>query len=380
MYDQKTQTYYTPEQLNSLMAANPDNAERMAQSFGFNSSADMMSGQNSVQNYQNGQIVKGGDGKYYKWNEKAQSFGEPSQAEITAASNPSASSASNLSVLGPTTFLDNPIPQYIQLGVNDPITGKNSWETAREVANAEALNPTGMDAQTQALELLRKNAGASDLERIIQESISKSLSGGPASYSSDIYKRAKLEFEANAAQRRAEEEAKLRANGIGLSTIVNDVNAGINRELDTNLQKSFFDANTAGQNYIAQLMQQGIGMENNIGNRGQSAAQNISGIGTNQANIFNNAQNRLKAVNDEQSANSLLNLGLQNQAWDKKNENMKYLLNYPYATNAAGNNSQTAGTDASNIAYQGALNAYAKKQSDIGTLFSGLLTNAFGKK
>lgn len=331
--------------------------------------------------YKQGYIQKSPDGKYYKWDQTSGGWKPASAQEVAYATNPSAASASNLSVLDPTTPLDNPIPPYIQLGVVDPVTGENSWEKSRREAEREAANPTGMDAQKEAIEAIKKTIGASATEKIIQDQIAKLLTGtGREDYANSVYNTMASKLNAAAQIEREQNAADLAARGLGMSTVVNDVNSVTNRNLMNSLQTSASEAATQAANYIRDMINSGVTMENNIGTRTQSAGQNLSGVGTNMANIYANAQNRLQAVNDQKAANDLLNLGLQNQAWDKKAENMKWLLNFPYATNAAGNNSQNAGVSASNASFNGALDAYAKKQQDIGTLFSGFLTNAFGKK
>ena len=241
------------------------------------------------------------------------------------------------------------------------------------------------DKAAQAAEEIRKYGTASDLEKQFQKYLGEKVSDkGVEEYGSNVYKRAMLEFERAAQLDRERNAADLAARGLGMSTVVNDVNSAVDRDLSTNRQKSFFDSNTTAQDYIAKLMGQGIGMENNIGNRGiaatESSANALSGIGINKANIKTGAENRMRGLNEVFQQNALLNYGLQDAANDKSVANVKYLLNLPYATNEAGNQSSVNATNESNTQYQGLMNAYNTQQEGIGKLLGGVLTNALGKK
>jgi len=354
---------YTPEQLKAMFDKNPQSAEQIAKAFGFNSASEALSSANNP------------------IPEIPSASAQTALANTIAANNPSASSAVNAGANPRRTDLDSAIVPYIQLGRVDPTTGKNSYNEEVARAEAEIKNPTGMSAQNEAAEMIKKAAGASDLERQFQKYLSENVSNeGVQKYGSNLYGRAMAEFERAAQLDREKNAADLAARGLGMSTVVNDVNSAVDRDLSTNRQKSFYDSNTAAQNYIAQLMQQGIGMENNIGNRGIEAGNTLSGVGINQANIYGGASNRLNALNQQSEANALLNYGLQDAANDKSVANVKYLLNLPFATNEAGTQASSNATSASNTQYQGLMNAYNTQQEGISKLLGGVLTNALGKK
>jgi len=359
-YDAKTNTYYPLDNMKAIIAAkSPETVDHMVKSFGYNSASDFLAGATPIEQ---------------KVSEEKQT-----QLEI-AANNPSVNSATNLSANPKLTAFDSNIPAYIQLGVVDPKTGINSYNTEREVANREALNPTGMDTLTEALKTVGGTVGASDLENTFRNLIKQNTADNGASYRDNVYNSYKTGAQADTQDQLDAQRALLASMGLGMSTIVSDYAQQGNNKLNTNLQKSFYDSNTAAQNWVKELMGQGITMENNIGQRGQTAAELQNAIGINKANLFTNAQNRLAGTNEKVAANDLLNFGLQEGQHGQDVENAKYFLTLPYATNAAGNASAANGVNASNTAYSGAMQAYANQQEGISKLLGGVLTNALGKK
>lgn len=290
---------------------------------------------------------------------------------------PNAMALSNLEVLAPDTFLDNPIAQVVPLS--------EDFKNQKEVLRTEAAAPTGMSEQDKAVEAFEKNLNATPEQIAMQKKIEELYNTGRDNkYETDMYESIAGRLRREASRMQGENQADLASRGLGMSTVVNDVNSGVQRELMAGLTdagyKAAIGAEDLRQRYISDALGKGIDLQNNIVGNRNTAASNISAAGVQKNNLFNTAQNAYNSAITYEDANQMQNLNLQNQAWKDKIANFKYFMELPFAVNNAGNQASANATSASNTQFKvDAENAANDNNNWMNLIGSGLSFATGGK-
>ncbi len=343
--------------------------------------------------------------------------------EEIAQAQKNASDPNNTNIVnaGAQTYLtpfDSAVPQVVMLSdqfkqlndtnneqFKDPtkIEGYNDQQNTIDKINK--LNTNDQDAaikaimdsigkggnQQQAIDLLKNTIGQYDTQA--SDTSANSLYDA-------IYGRAASKLNAAAQAEREQNAADLASRGLGMSTVVNDVNSVTNRNLGNNLQTATYDAEVAREKQIMDALAgktnaaQGIGtIGNNMASSAAAAGQlannrdagvvnqqqQVQNAGINKNQLYATVMNQKKALGDQVENNALLNLGLGNANRANQKANFLDLAELPYKTAASGNQASANATQASTDIFNQANANYANKQKDIGSLFSGLFTKALGK-
>lgn len=281
----------------------------------------------------------------------------------------------NLDVLTPTTPLDNPIAQILL----------QSGEFKDQMKNlgANAANPVGMSEQNAAVNALKQGLGATDQQRMMQAKLAELMNTGRDNkYETDMYESIAGKLRREAALQQEQNQADLASRGLGMSTVVNDVNSGVQRNLMSGLTDAGYQSAVAAENlrkdYIQNALNQGIGLENNIVGQGQTAGVNLSNVGGKKADIYGNAQNAYNNAIAYQDANTAANLSLQNQAWKDKINNFKWFAELPFAVNKSGDTAASLANSTANNVYnsqvQGSANDNTNWMNLLGTGLSSFMT------
>lgn len=277
----------------------------------------------------------------------------------------------NLDVLTPTTPLDNPIAQILL----------QSGEFKDQMKNlgANAANPVGMSDEISAANILKQSMGASDTEKALQQKLMDFMTqGGQQKYADNEYNRIANQLNYAAQLQKEKDAADLASRGLGMSTIVSDVNSVTNRDLLHELQKTGYDAEKLGQDFMTDLFSKGTTLENNIGTRTGTNATKLSEIGGKKADIYGNAQNAYNNAIAYQDANTAANLSLQNQGWKDKVNNFKWFAELPFAVNNSGNTAASLANSTANNVYnsqvQGSANDNTNWMNLLGTGLSSFMT------
>lgn len=308
--------------------------------------------------YKQGQVIES-NGKKYFYNATGKDFVSEDQvkanptkyAEFNNILNPPkktykdplAQAKANLDVLEPVSPLSNPMPQILQLS--------ERFDEQIQKLGENAANPVGMEDQTSAAEALKQSMGASDTEKALQQKLMDFMAqGGQQKYADNEYNRIANQLNYAAQLQKEKDAADLASRGLGMSTIVSDVNSVTNRDLLHELQKTGYDAEKLGQDFMTDLFSKGTTLENNIGTRTGTNATKLSEIGGKKADTYGNAQNAYNNAIAYQDANTAANLALQNQAWQNDVNNFKWFAELPFAVNKSGDTAASlANSTAQNV-------------------------------
>jgi len=329
------------------------------------------------------------DGKLYVWNEKG--GGWLGEQDIDKQSTPKAyqtvqtyneiykpyynankTTLDNLKYLDPTSPIDNPIAQAI------PLT--EEFIAAKAKAQKEADNPTGMDEQNQSAAIIKQNAGPTDLEGKLRDAYGGyTTPEGMKAYQDALYESVAQRLRNEAGDLRSQQAADLASRGLGMSTIVNDVQAETNKRLLQGLGEAGSRAAVGAEELRRGYLQDAQNLESGIANRGLQAGTQLSNVGAQKQNIYQSAQSPYMQAIQYQDANSLLNLSLQNQAWKDKVANALYLLNLPQQINAGQAGTQNTAAQVGTKIY-GAGIASAATQNETAGKVAAQIANAITPK
>jgi len=329
------------------------------------------------------------DGKLYVWNEKGGGWLEGK--DIDKQSTPKAyqtvqtyneiykpyynankTTLDNLKYLDPTSPIDNPIAQAI------PLT--EEFIAAKAKAQKEADNPTGMDEQNQSAAIIKQNAGPTDLEGKLRDAYGGyTTPEGMKAYQDALYESVAQRLRNEAGDLRSQQAADLASRGLGMSTIVNDVQAETNKRLLQGLGEAGSRAAVGAEELRRGYLQDAQTLESGIANRGLQAGTQLSNVGAQKQNIYQSAQSPYMQAIQYQDANSLLNLSLQNQAWKDKVANALYLLNLPQQINAGQAGTQTNAANVGKNIYGAALQNAATQNETAGKV-AAQIANAITPK
>lgn len=326
------------------------------------------------------------DGKQYVWNKKSGSWLEGKEINKQANAyqtlqtyneiykpyyNANKTALDNLKYLEQVSPIDNPIAQVI------PLT--EEFLAAKAKAQKEADNPTGMDEQNQSAAIIKQNAGPTDLEGKMRGAYGGyTTPEGMKRYEDMLYESMAQRLRNEAGDLRGQQAADLAARGLGMSTVVNDVQAETNKRLMQGLGEAGSRAAVGAEELRRGYLQDAQNLESGIANRGLQAGTQMSNVGAQKQNIYQSAQSPYMQAIQYQDANSMLNLGLQNQAWKDKVANAQYLLNLPQQINAGQAGTQnTAAQVGTNIYGAGLVNAAGQNQlaGQVGSQLAGALAN-----
>lgn len=316
------------------------------------------------------------DGKQYVYSKKGNSWVESKEINKTTQPNyantvqtynetykpyynANKTALDNLKYLEQVSPIDNPIAQVI------PLT--EEFLAAKAKAQKEADNPTGMDEQNQSASMIKQNAGPTELEDKMRGAYGGyTTPEGMKAYQDALYESVAQRLRTEAGDLRSQQAADLASRGLGMSTVVNDVQAETNKRLLQGLGEAGSRAAVGAEELRRGYLQDAQNLESGIANRGLQAGTQMSNVGAQKQNIYQSAQSPYMQAIQYQDANSLLNLGLQNQAWKDKVANAQYLLNLPQQINAGQAGTQTNAANVGTNIYGAALQSAATQNETAG--------------
>jgi len=327
------------------------------------------------------------DGKQYVWNEKAgrwlegKDIDKQSKAYQTVQTyneiykpyyNANKTALDNLKYLEQVSPIDNPIAQVI------PLT--EEFLAAKAKAQKEADNPTGMKEQDEAAAMIKQGAGPTDLEGKLRDAYGGyTTPEGMKAYQDALYESVAQRLRNEAGDLRSQQAADLASRGLGMSTVVNDVQAETNKRLLQGLGEAASRAAVGAEELRRGYLQDAQTLESGIANRGLQAGTQMSNVGAQKQNIYQSAQSPYMQAIQYQDANSLLNLSLQNQAWKDKVANALYLLNLPQQINAGQAGTQTNAANVGGKVYDANLQSAATQNETAGKV-AAQIANAITPK
>jgi len=342
-YDARTNVYYPLSKIQAIMTDNtPERAKELAKIWGYNSPEEFLAA------------------------------AEPIQAEVeqkqTETANKIATDPNNIPYNNPD-IMDPVLPtDYAgQLNLGTPDEERMLMQDA--IANYKGGSGTeGIDtASTKAKEIMNR-------EDIYSKQIAESGGGKNV----EDYIRAMFESSADPLRREADkrmqqQQADLAARGLGMSTVVNDVNSGTQNELLGLLGDLAHKSTVAGRELNLNALKSAADVYGQSNAQQLGAAQDVAGYSTQKQAQQLQGANAVNQLINQQEARRLTNIQLPIAEHDKRVENYFRYLGIPQQAYAGQNPTQATAANVGTTNLQNA-NANASAQNklagDVGTVLA----------
>lgn len=198
-----------------------------------------------------------------------------------------------------------------------------------------------------------------------------------AGYIKSLYEGSADPLRREAQRMQDENAANLAARGLGMSTVVNDVNSGVQRELMANLGDLSNKANVQGRDMYLNALKSAADV---YGQHGAQQGNVLNAMQTNIGNQMGAQQIGLGNINDilaKQEARRLTNMQTGINQWDKDVANYWKYQYYPIDAYAGQNSTAGQAAQVGTNQYNQALNSAATQNQTAGQVGSMLAQNMF---
>lgn len=348
-YDANTNTYNPLDKMKAIIAGNSfETVDRMVKAYGYNSPEEFLAA------------------------------AKPIQAEVeqkqTETANKIATDPNNIPYKNPDIMAPVLPTDYAgQLNLGTPDEERMLMTDA--IANYKGGSGTeGIDtASAKAKEIMNR-------EDIYSKQIAESGGGKNV----EDYIRAMFESSADPLRREADkrmqqQQADLAARGLGMSTVVNDVNSNTQNELLALLGDLAHKSTVAGRELNLNALKSAADAYGQSNAQQLGAAQDVAGYATQKQAQQLQGANAVNQLINQQEARRLTNIQLPMQEWDKRVANYWNYMGVPQTAYSGQNATQAT---AANIGQTNLANANAtaagqnKLAGDVGTV----LANSFQKQ
>ena len=338
--------------------------------------------------YSQGQVVTS-NGKRYVYNAKASSF--VSEDEIKANPQKYPNFAKTLGIGAQTT--GNTIDTSKDpnnLPYNNPESNKPILPTSYSGQISLPTDPYEM----QLMDFLKKQFEDKtwenkygELQKQYQEladrpdkysgMIEKAGGEDVAGYIKSLYEGSADPLRREAQRMQEQNQADLASRGLGMSTVVNDVNSGVQRELMANLGDLSNKANVQGRDMYLNALKSAADV---YGQMGAQQGNVLNAMQTNIGNQMGAQQIGLANINDilaKQEARRLTNMQTGINQWDKDVANYWKYMYYPIDAYAGQNSTANTAAQVGTNQYNQATSNAATQNQTAGNVGSMLAQNMF---
>jgi len=304
----------------------------------------------------------GKDGKKYKWNAAAGSW----MVDNTPSTETPYNNPDNMAPVLPTDYAG-------QMNLATPVEEAMLMQDA--IANyKEGSGTQGIDtASKKAEEIMNR-------EDIYSKQIAESGGGkNVEDYIRAMYEGSADPLRREADKRMQQQQADLAARGLGMSTVVNDVNSNTQNELLALLGDLAHKSTVAGRELNLNALKSAADVYGQSNAQQLGAAQDVAGYSTQKQAQQLQGANAVNQLINQQEARRLTNIQLPMQEWDKRVSNYWNYMGIPQTAYSGQNATQATAANVGQGNFQQA-NANAAGQNQLAGNVGSVLASAFQKQ